>query len=56
MKTLITVLALLSLGAGSVFAAGSRSFGTAQSGYHYGMPTAPGEINIPNPSGGIPGN
>jgi hypothetical protein len=54
MKTLIAALVLLSLAAGPVFAAGFRSFGTTQPGY-YGMPTAPGEVNIPNPSGIIPG-
>jgi hypothetical protein len=55
MKTLVAALALLSLAAEPAFAAGSPSFGAAQFGYHYGMPTAPGEVNIPNPSGGIPG-
>jgi hypothetical protein len=54
MKILIAALALLSLAAGPVFAAGSPSFGTTQAGY-YGNPTAPGEVNIPNPSGIIPG-
>lgn len=57
MKTLIAALALLTLVAGPVFAAGayvSRSAHVPQFGY-YGMSTAPGEVNIPNPSGGIPG-
>jgi hypothetical protein len=57
MKTLIAALALFSLAAGPAFAAGAyvpRSAHVPQFGY-YGMPTAPGEVNIPNPSGSIPG-
>jgi hypothetical protein len=60
MKTLVAALTLLSL-AGPAFAAGAYGprFGYVP-GY-YGMnefnrPQAPGEVNIPNPSGGIPGN
>ena len=58
MKTLIAALALLSLAGSPVFAAGAyvpRSAHVPQFGY-YGMPTAPGQVNIPNPSGGIPGS
>jgi len=40
MKILIAALALLSLTAGPVFAAGSPSFGTTQPRY-YGMPATP---------------
>jgi hypothetical protein len=54
MKTMIAALVLLSLAAGPAFAAGSPGFGITERGF-YGMPTAPGEVNIPNPSGGIPG-
>jgi len=54
MKTLIAALALLTLAGGPVFAAGSPSFGITERGF-YGAPTAPAEVNIPNPSGGIPG-
>jgi hypothetical protein len=61
MKTLIAALTLLSLVAGPVFAAGAYG---PQSGYApgnndingYNRLRAPGEVNIPNPSGGIPGN
>jgi hypothetical protein len=62
MKTSIAALALLSLAAGPVFAAGAYGY---QSGYapqtgYYGTNgyrlRGPGEVNIPNPSGGIPGN
>ncbi|MBO0757744.1 MAG: hypothetical protein J2P54_18010 [Bradyrhizobiaceae bacterium] len=56
MRTLIAALALLSLAAGPVFA---QSYIPPQRGYygHYQPrpPAAPGEVNIPNPSGGIPG-
>jgi hypothetical protein len=41
MKTLIAALALLSLAAGPVFAAGSPSFGTMQSGYYGLNPNSP---------------
>jgi hypothetical protein len=49
MKSMITALMLLSLAVGPVLAAGSPSFGTAQFGYRYGMPTTPGQMNITNP-------
>jgi hypothetical protein len=55
MKTMIAALALLTLAAGPVFA---QRF-VPQPGYygHYRvLPSDPGEVNIPNPSGGIPGN
>jgi hypothetical protein len=66
MKTMIAALALVLLAASPTFAAHrhlqqGRDFYVPQStydpqvGYHYGMPTAPGEVNIPNPSGMIPG-
>jgi hypothetical protein len=55
MKTLVAALGLLALAAGPAIA---QSY-VPQGGYygHYRvLPTDPGEINIPNPSGGIPGN
>jgi hypothetical protein len=62
MKTLIAGLTLLSLAASPVFAAGAYgpSGYVPQTGYYgfngYNRPRTPGEVNIPNPSGGIPGN
>jgi hypothetical protein len=70
MKTIIAAFTLLSLAAGPTFAASShtrhlqegRDFYVPQSAYgpqsgynRLRLPSAPGEVNIPNPSGGIPG-